>query len=439
MAFDAPSGSLHLLDEPSWCFLQHFTATRSWESARRRTAASFGEEVAEEVAAEAALLMQEGRLFARDSWQDWVPGPELGLKALCLNVSHACNMSCGYCFVPSRVRGEESFMGRSVVKAAIDFLLATTPYTHLALDFFGGEPLLNFEAVQWAVEYALSAGKEKEWKFTLTTNTLLLDEEVLAFCREHDFCLVLSCDGRPEVHDRYRRLPRGGGTAEHVHRRLREFLERGGTREYYIRGTYTRANLDFAADFCFLARLGARVVSLEPVVAGKEPFALRPEDLPRVREEYFRLARLLLELGEAGREVSFYHFCLDLTGGPCVAKRLTGCGAGYQYLAVTPAGELYPCHQFVGHREYLMGDVWRGVVRRDLEEEFRSAHIYRKEPCRACWARFLCGGGCHAQAALHEGSLLRPHPLSCELVKARLEAALYYLACSHLQGGGEGT
>ncbi len=430
LAFDVNSGSLHRLDEPAWFLLQSYLEGGDWRQACAEAALRFDPPEVEETAAELQELISEGVLFAAgEEWENYTPGEGLGLKALCLNIAHDCNLACKYCFVPGEVRRRERTMPPEVIAEALDFLLRETPYEYLTVDFFGGEPLLNFEGIKYAVDYALKMGKEKKWKFTVSTNTLLLGEEELEFFREHGFSLVLSCDGRPEVHDSYRVTPGGGNTSRAVRMSLERFLAGVGGAEYYVRGTYTRHNLDFTRDVLYLAGLGAESISLEPVVASPEAdYALREEDLPALREEYFRLARALVELEEQGRRVNFYHFCLDLQGGPCVAKRLTGCGAGYQYLAVNPLGEIYPCHQFDGRPEYLLGDVRRGIVATDLQERFRGAHIYRKERCVNCWARFLCGGGCHAQASYHSDDLLKPDPLACRVMQARLEGALYYMA-----------
>jgi len=441
LAFDVNSGSLHLLDQVAWFFLQTLASTGSWDQAYRKASKEFNEQDAAEAAEELWRLGAEGLLFTDDqSWRDYAPSGELGLKALCLNVAHSCNMACNYCFVPSQVRAENDLMSPRVVKAAIDFLLRETPYNYLSIDFFGGEPLLNFETIELAVNYALEEGSKrgKRWKFTLTTNVLLLTERVFSLAKEHNFCMVLSCDGRPEVHDYYRVTPNGKGTHAQVISKIKEFLNHWRGDEYYVRGTYTRRNLDFCEDVLYLADIGAESISIEPVASPPGPeYAFSYEDLPVIRKEYLRLARLLREKEKQGKKVAFYHFCIDLQGGPCVAKRLTGCGAGYQYLAVTPEGELYPCHQFVGHSEWKMGDVWQGITSPEIREKFLNAHVYQKEPCKKCWARFLCGGGCHAQAALIEGDLLHPHPVSCEIVKSRLEAALYYIALGHQLESGE--
>ncbi len=439
LAFDVNSSSLHRLDEVAWRLLQRLACSGDWDLARQEAARHFHPDVVDEAYRELRELQDAGQILTKDQgWGDFAPGGELGLKALCLNIAHTCNLSCKYCFVPEQLRSGRDLMPPEVIRAALDLLIRETPYEFLAVDFFGGEPLLNLEGVKLAVAYALEQGKEKKWKFTLTTNTSLLDDEALAFCRRYNISLVLSCDGRPEVHNRYRVAGNGSGTSSLVERCLKRFFETGGCGEYFVRGTYTRSNLDFAEDVKHLARLGAGSISLEPVVAPADrPYALRYEDLDGLRREYFRLARLLREWEASGCRVSFYHFDFDLKGGPCVAKRLTGCGAGYQYLAVTPAGEIYPCHQFVGHPDYRLGDVREGITNPELQERFRRAHLYNKKPCRSCWARFLCGGGCHAQAALLEGDLYQPYPLSCELMRARLEAALYYMALDRPGKGAE--
>jgi uncharacterized protein len=446
LAFDVNSGSLHELDAVAWGLLRLFQDSGDWRQSVRDAAQLYGQEKVSAAAAEVEVLHEAGHLFTPDpGWERYVPGPGPDLKALCLNVSHDCNMSCGYCFVPGQVRTGREIMPGRVIRAALDFLLKSSSHRHLAVDFFGGEPLLNQAGIREGVAYALDRGPDRNWKFTLTTNTLLFDDDVCSFTLDHNFGLVLSCDGRPAVHDTFRLTVGGRGTAAVVARRLQDYFQRAAGQEHYVRGTYTRRNLDFTEDVRYLAGLGARSISLEPVVADPEqPFALHEEDIPRIREEYFRLARFLRDQEHAGCRISFYHFQLDLPGGPCAAKRLTGCGAGYQYLAVAPDGGLYPCHQFVGHPEYCLGDLDRGITRPDLQEQFRQAHVFAKPACRSCWARFLCGGGCHAQAALAGGaslpggSLGRPYSLACKLVQARLEGALYYLALGEpLQEGTE--
>lgn len=435
LAFDVNSGSLHSLDAIAWDLLNSFQSNGDWMQSRQDIAEIYGPQQAGDAAAEVDALHEAGRLFSPDpGWGRYTPGSGPDLKALCLNVANGCNMACSYCFVPDQVRSDLGIMPGKVIRAALDFLVKSSNHRNLAVDFFGGEPLLNLAGIRDGVAHALDRGPDRNWKFTLTTNTLLFGEDVRAFTANHDFCLVLSCDGRPEVHDTFRRTGSGMGTAAVVAGRLQDYFRRGAGQEHYIRGTYTCRNLDFTEDVRYLADLGARRISLEPVVAEPErPFALHEEDLPRIRSEYFRLARFLREQERAGRQIVFYHFQLDLPGGPCAAKRLTGCGAGYQYLAVTPDGSLYPCHQFVGHPEYCLGDLEQGITRPDIQEQFRQAHVFTKSACRNCWARFLCGGGCHAQAVLLGGGLGQPYALSCKLVQARLEGALYYLALGEAQ------
>lgn len=429
IVFDVNSGSLYTVDETAWELLLCYVECGDWEQAKEAMR-RFDPETVEEAFTELQELVSEGMLFSPgEKWAEFAPGKELGLKALCLNMAHDCNLACRYCFVPEDIRCQEQIMSRDVIKAALDLLLQHTPYEFLTVDFFGGEPLLNFEGIKFAVEYALSQGKQKKWKFTVSTNTLLLGEEELSFFKQHNFSFVLSCDGRPRVHDKYRVTPGGQGSSKVVTRRLREFLEAGAAEEYYFRGTYTRDNLDFTNDVLYLAGLGATSISLEPVTAPDHvSYALKEDDLLELQAEYYRLARALCELERQRRTVVFYHYDIDLSGGPCAAKRLTGCGAGYHYLAVTPGGEIYPCHQLVGSRDYLLGDVFQGITHPQLQDDFRGAHVFRKEECSTCWARFLCGGGCHAQAILEGGSLLHPAPMACAVMRARLNGALYYMA-----------
>ncbi len=405
MAFDVNSGSLYKLDELAYQLVLFYLESGDWEAAQLKAGNFFGVEAAAEAWGEIEDLVKAGYLFSPgEEWPAYAPGKDLGLKALCLNIAHECNMDCGYCFVPENIRQQEKIMSEEVIARALDMLLEETPYGFLTVDFFGGEPLLNFPGIKFAVDYARKKGADKEWKFTVTTNTLLLDKEKLAYFQDQDFSFVLSCDGRPGVHDHYRVTTGGSGTSKIVTKRIKEFLEAGAATEYFVRGTYTRDNLDFAEDVLFMAELGAKSISLEPVVGPDTvPYALKEEDLPRISSEYYKLARALRGLEQDGSPVSFYHFALDLTGGPCVAKRLTGCGAGYQYLAVTPAGEIYPCHQLVGHEDYLMGDVFQGVTALDLRDKLQEAHLFNKKDCSSCWARFLCGGGCHSQAIFNGG------------------------------------
>ncbi len=351
------------------------------------------------------------------------------LKALCLHVAHDCNLRCSYCFAGSgRFGGSRGIMPPEVGRAAIDLLLdASGPIRQLEVDFFGGEPLLALETVRRVVEYGHARATErgKQINFTLTTNATLLSEETLAFLNREGISLVLSLDGRPTVHDRFRPGPGGRGSYDRAVAGIKRAVAARAGASYYVRGTFTRANLDFAEDVRHLLSLGLDRLSLEPVVAlPGEDYSLREEDLPRVEEEYERLATLYLERARAGRPFVFFHFAIDLDQGPCLAKRLSGCGAGHRYLAVTPDERLYPCHQFVGRERYLLGDLTHGITRAELSTEFAGADIFHKRGCLDCWARYFCGGGCHANADLHHGSILQPDELGCRLLRKRLECAL---------------
>ncbi|MGE5550936.1 MAG: thioether cross-link-forming SCIFF peptide maturase [Bacteroidota bacterium] len=383
-----------------------------------------------EVAEEIAALRQRGLLLP-DSRRA-VPeraGAAGWLKALCLHVAHDCNLRCTYCFAGSgSFGGTRGIMPAEIGQAAIDLLLARSgPVRQLEVDFFGGEPLLAMESVRRVVAYGRerAAALGKRINFTLTTNAVALSEEKLAFLNENGLSLVLSLDGRPEVHNRFRPAANGRGSyADAVAGITKVVASRAGA-NYYVRGTFTRANLDFVADVRHLLALGFERLSLEPVVAlPGEDYALREEDLPLVEAEYERLAGLYLERARAGRPFTFFHFAVDLDQGPCLGKRLSGCGAGHRYLAVTPGGELYPCHQFVGRPGYLLGDVARGITRADLSETFAGADIYHKKGCLDCWARYFCGGGCHANADLHHGTIFTPDESGCRLLRKRLECAL---------------
>ncbi|WP_027717992.1 thioether cross-link-forming SCIFF peptide maturase [Desulfovirgula thermocuniculi] len=433
LVLDANSGALHLVDGLVYDLLGEYPPAD-----RRELVARFSRfyprEQVEEALAELEQLEGEGLLFSPDPLEDACRVPqERGLKALCLNVAHDCNLACRYCFAgQGNFGGEAGLMPLEVGQKAIDFLLtASGPRRRVEVDFFGGEPLLNLPVLKELVAYGREKAEAlgKHIKFTVTTNALLLNPDVAAYLNEQDMAVVLSIDGRPQVHDAMRVFPGGGGSYRYVLENVKRFVATRPQGEYYIRGTFTRHNLDFARDVLHLADLGFKKISLEPVVAcGAADYALRPEDVPAVCAEYEELARLLVERSRAGEPFEFFHFNIDLEGGPCLVRRLWGCGAGVEYLAVTPGGDLYPCHQFVGRPEFCLGHVAEGITRRDLVEQFKAAHVYNKEPCRQCWARFFCGGGCHANAHAYAGSIMQPPEIFCALVKKRIECALYVRA-----------
>jgi len=375
-------------------------------------------------------LFENDILFSDDEYEQFanmmVSSP---VKAMCLHVAHDCNLRCSYCFASTGDFG----VGRKLLdvetgKKAIDFLLVQSKgRKNLELDFFGGEPLMNFDVVKEIVAYARSKEKEynKNFRFTLTTNGMLLNDNIMDYINKEMSNVVLSIDGRKEVNDRVRVRCDGSGSYDKIVPNYQRLVEKRGGDQYYVRGTFTKYNLDFAEDVMHLNDLGFDQVSVEPVVADpKTPYALTEEDLPRIYEEYETLAKRLIEKRKKGEGFNFFHFMLDLDQGPCAIKRLRGCGCGNEYVAVTPDGDIYPCHQFVGMDEWKMGNLSDGSFDTDMKAYFAKANIYGKEKCKDCWAKFYCSGGCNANNLQYAGDVLKPHTLSCELEKKRLECAI---------------
>jgi uncharacterized protein len=423
IAVDAAGGAVHLLDDVSWAILQKGLM----ESRAEAVAAlpGFPRHLVQEAWDELDQLKDGGLLFGDEPWRSWTPPEEVPVKALCLNVAQSCNMACKYCFASPYTRAQD-LMSLEVALMAVDWLVAHSgSRRHLEIDFFGGEPLLNWKIIPPVVEHARGY-KDKVFSFTLTTNGLLLTEDKIDFLNRENIQVVMSLDGRPHIHDAMR--PPAGGSYSTYHRVVPRFIQLADSRDhrnYYIRGTYTNANLDFTEDVRHLVELGFREISLEPVVALDGPFALGDEHVPMILQEYERLAEFYLASRREGVPFNFFHFQVDLFSGPCLAKRLTGCGAGYEYLAVTPKGEIYPCHQFIGREGFLMGHVEEGGVDPSITRLFREAHLFNKEGCPDCWARYFCGGGCHANAHLFNGDIHKPHGGSCLLHKKRLECSFY--------------
>lgn len=400
------------------------------------------------IIADVEKLIKQGKLYSEDTYDSVaskVASREVAVKALCLNVSHACNMDCAYCFagVPlyaaqmQDALNADAFMSLDTGKQAIDFLIANSKdITNLDVDFFGGEPLLNWQTVKDIVAYARTAERQtsKKFRFTLTTNGLLIDDDVIAFTNREMHTVVLSLDGRPETHDAMRKLPGGGGTYEEVLAKFKKLVEARRHKGYYIRGTYTRENMDFPGDIFHIAdELGFKEVSLEPAVSKPgSRFAFTQSDLDELLRQYDMLAvemhrrkQMRIDKNKPERnEFNFYHYMLDLTGGPCLKKRIAGCGVGVEYLAVTPGGELYPCHQFIGDRAFYMGHVKTGVNNNILREQFKAANIYSIPECKSCWARFYCSSGCAANAYHDTGSINGVYKFGCELFKKRIENAI---------------
>lgn len=451
IAYDVNSGSLHVLDALTFDLLKAFQTLQeagepvTTEGLRRifeqEGKAALEDKNLSEILEELEELRTEGALFSYEAEEAGPKYPEKPIvKAICLHVAHDCNLRCEYCFAGTGAfGGNRSLMDLDTGKKAIDFVLEASAHrNHCEVDFFGGEPLLNFGVVKALVEYGKKAAADqgKSIKFTLTTNGVLLDEDVQEFLEQEDISVVLSLDGRPEVHDRMRPYADGRGSYDEVAPRIQQFADKRpdtspyavGT-YYYARGTYTHFNLDFDRDVLHMADLGIKQISLEPVVAGPEDaYAFREGDLGKINEAYDRLGEEILVRHAQGQDFNFFHFNVALDQGPCLPKRLSGCGAGHEYVAVSPEGDLYPCHQFVGQAAYKMGSLHQEnphQLNSEIVKAFRSAHVYAKPSCRECWARFACSGGCHAANTAFTKNLTEVYSLGCELQKKRLEVALY--------------
>ena len=378
------------------------------------------------------LLIDREELFTADLYKDYVldfKKRKTVVKALCLHIAHDCNLACRYCFAEEgEYHGRRALMSFEVGKKALDFLIANSGNRrNLEVDFFGGEPLMNWDVVKQLVEYGRSKEEEynKKFRFTLTTNGVLLNDEVMEFCNREMGNVVLSLDGRPEVNDKMRPFRNGKGSYELIVPKFQKFADSRNQNNYYVRGTFTRENLDFSQDVIHFADLGFKQMSIEPVVASpEEPYAIREEDLPKIMEEYDRLAEEYIKRHKEGRGFTFFHFMLDLNQGPCVAKRLSGCGSGTEYLAVTPWGDFYPCHQFVGMEDFLLGNVDEGITNTKVRDEFKLCNVYAKDKCRDCFARFYCSGGCAANSYNFHGSILDAYDIGCEMQKKRIECAI---------------
>ena len=378
-------------------------------------------------------LINMEELFTKDTYETYVrdfKSRKTVVKALCLHIAHDCNLACKYCFAEEgEYHGRRALMSFEVGKKAIDFLLANSGNRrNLEVDFFGGEPLMNWNVVKQIVEYGRSKETEfdKKFRFTLTTNGMLLNDEVMEFANREMSNVVLSLDGRKEVNDAMRPTRGGKGSYDVIVPKYKKFAEqREGVKDYYIRGTFTRNNLEFSKDVIHFADLGFRQTSMEPVVGEEdESYAIRWEDIPKVKEEYDILAKEYIKRKKEGRGFNFFHFNIDLKQGPCVAKRLSGCGSGTEYLAVTPWGDFYPCHQFVGKEEFLLGNVDTGIVKNDICNEFKLCNVYAKPKCRDCFARFYCSGGCAANSYSFHGDITDTYDIGCELQKKRIECAI---------------
>ncbi len=437
IVLDSCSGSIHVVDEVAYDLIAGYKTTPT-DALIAQTLAQYGHlEGVNEAEIRACLediqaLEAQGKLFSPDSFEDLATHKEHSpqvIKAMCLHVAHTCNLNCSYCFASQgKYHGDRALMSYEVGKQAFDFLIANSgSRRNLEVDFFGGEPLMNWDVVKQLVAYAREQEKiyNKNFRFTLTTNGMLVDDDVIDFCNKEMHNVVLSLDGRKEIHDRLRVDYAGKGSYDRIVPKFQEFVKRRGDKEYYMRGTFTHANPDFTKDLLHMADLGFDRLSMEPVVcAPGDPAALTDEDIQVVKEQYELLAEEMLKRRKEGRPFTFYHYMLDLSGGPCIYKRLSGCGSGTEYVAVTPWGDLYPCHQFVGEEKYKLGDIWNGITNEAIRQEFRSCNAYSRPDCRDCWARLYCSGGCAANAYHATGSISGVYHQGCELFKKRIECAI---------------
>ena len=443
---DVCSGSVHVVDEVAYDIIGMYEE-KSRQEIIEIILEKYGhredvsKEEIEECLGQIEELKQAGKLFTPDTFQNMAGELKKRtsgvVKALCLHIAHTCNLNCSYCFASQgNYHGERAVMSFEVGKQALDFLVENSKgRRNLEVDFFGGEPLLNFEVVKQLVEYARSIEKEKgkNFRFTLTTNGILIDDDVIDFANREMSNVVLSLDGRKEIHDRFRVDYAGKGSWDRIVPKFQKLVEARGHKNYYMCGTFTHANPDFLKDIETMLDLGFTELSMEPVVcAPDDPSALTEEDFPIVTEQYEKLAELMLKRHREGKPFTFYHYMIDLKGGPCIYKRVSGCGSGTEYMAVTPWGDLYPCHQFVGEEEYKLGNVWDGVTNVNAQDEFAACNVYTRPECRDCWARLYCSGGCAANAYHATGSVNGIYEYGCRLFRKRMECAIMLEAAKTL-------
>ena len=438
IVLDICSGSVHVVDEVAYDIIALFE-----EKSREEILAAMAEKYADrediteadiaECYAQVESLRDAGKLFVPDTFAPMageLKAKTAGVvKALCLHIAHTCNLNCSYCFASQgKYHGDRAVMSFEVGKRALDFLIENSgTRRNLEVDFFGGEPLMNFDVVKQLVAYAREVEKKhnKNFRFTLTTNGMLIDDDVIDFANREMSNVVLSLDGRKEIHDRFRVDYAGRGSWERIVPKFQKLVAERGGKNYYMRGTFTHANPDFLKDIQQMLDLGFTELSMEPVVcAAGDPSELTEADLPVVLEQYEKLAELMLERDRAGKPFTFYHYMIDLSGGPCIYKRISGCGSGTEYMAVTPWGDLYPCHQFVGEEKFKLGNIWDGVTNTATREEFAACNVYARPDCHDCWAKLYCSGGCAANAYHATGSVTGVYEYGCKLFRKRMECAI---------------
>lgn len=437
IVLDTCSGAVHVVDDVAYDMIARYPVHSEEEilSAMLEKYGDRNDVNAEELQAclnDIRDLIAAKKLYTPDVFESMAfdfKNRSTDIKALCLHVAHTCNLNCSYCFASQgKYQGDRALMPFAVGKQAIDFLIAHSGNRHnLEVDFFGGEPLMNWEVVKQIVAYARSQEAEhhKNFRFTLTTNGVLIDDEIIEYCNREMQNVVLSLDGRKEVHDRLRKNYAGEGSYDLIVPKFQKFVQARGDKSYYIRGTFTHENTDFTEDILHMADLGFRELSMEPVVcAPSDPYALTEEDLPVLFQQYERLANEMIARKKAGNGFTFYHYMIDLTHGPCIYKRISGCGSGTEYMAVTPWGDLFPCHQFVGDEAYRLGNIWDGVTNESVREQFKSCNAYARPECADCWAKLYCSGGCAANAYHATGDIRGIYEYGCELFKKRIECAI---------------
>ena len=436
IVLDTCSGSVHVVDEVAYDIIAMYKDKTADEIVKYILDTYKNEEITEQdvldCIEDVKSLENAGKLYTPDTYEGMAfdfKNRNTVIKALCLHVAHTCNLNCSYCFASQgKYHGERTLMSFEVGKRALDFLIENSGTRHnLEVDFFGGEPLMNWNVVKELVAYARVQEKihNKNFRFTLTTNGVLVDDEVIDFCNKEMSNVVLSLDGRPEVHDRLRVDYMGRGSYDLIVPKFQEFVKRRGGKNYYMRGTFTHNNIDFTNDIFHMADLGFTELSMEPVVCSPDDAsALTQEDLPILFDQYEILAKEMIKRKKEGKPFTFYHYMLDLTHGPCIYKRISGCGSGTEYMAVTPTGELYPCHQFVGDTKYLLGNIWDGVTNKDVQNEFKLCNAYARPECNDCWAKLYCSGGCAANSYHASGKITGIYEYGCELFKKRIECAV---------------
>ena len=435
IVLDICSGAVHIVDDIAYDIISLYE-NKEKDEVIAEISRKYGDVPRNEIIEcydQVTELKNSGELFTEDNFEPMageLKAKTSGvIKALCLHIAHTCNLNCSYCFASQgKYHGERALMSFEVGKRALDFLIENSgTRRNLEVDFFGGEPLMNFDVVKKLVEYARSIEKEKDknFRFTLTTNGVLVDDDVIDFANKEMSNVVLSLDGRKEVHDRYRVDYQGRGSYDTIVPKFQKFVKARGGKNYYMRGTFTHANPDFLEDIKTMLNLGFTELSMEPVVAAQgDESALTEEDKPVVMKQYEELAELMLKRDKEGKPFTFYHYMIDLAGGPCIYKRISGCGSGTEYMAVTPWGDLYPCHQFVGDEKFKLGDIWHGVENKEIQNEFASCNVYARSECRDCWARLYCSGGCAANAYHATGSVKGVYKYGCDLFKKRMECAI---------------